>query len=284
MATPFDGSGALDLDGAAQLARWLVEHGSDSLVVAGTTGESSTLSDQEKLSLWETVSAAVTVPVIAGSGTNDTAHSVELTAKASSVGVAGVLAVTPYYNRPSQEGLKAHFGAVAAATDLPVILYDIPGRTGRRLASSTILSLARDVSNIVAVKDAAGDVGAAARVIAAAPAGFELYSGDDALTLPLLSVGAVGVIGVATHWAGEYFAELIQHVRKGDLERAAATNAKLFSSYDFQTSEEAPNPVPVKTMLSVMSLPSGPTRAPMGPPPAGLADAAQAVLDGLARG
>src|SRR3954469_19602477 len=148
MVTPFDDQGALDLDGAARLARWLVDHGNDGLVVAGTTGESPTLSDAEKLDLWKAVTEAVTVPVIAGSTTNDTAHSVELTKAASQLGVAGILAVTPYYNRPSQAGLDGHFRAVAQATHLPVMLYDIPIRSGRKIAHDTLLRLLHDVSNI----------------------------------------------------------------------------------------------------------------------------------------
>ncbi|MGH9101982.1 MAG: 4-hydroxy-tetrahydrodipicolinate synthase [Acidimicrobiales bacterium] len=281
MATPFDGEGRLDLDGAAQLARWLVDHGSEGLVVAGTTGEAPTLTDGEKASLWRAVVEAVTVPVVAGAGTNHTAHSIELARVAASAGVAGILAVGPYYNRPSQAGLVAHFRAVAQATDLPVIIYDIPVRTGRRVERSTLLRLAHEGGNVVAVKDAAGDVAGAAKLISMAPAGFELYSGEDALTLPLMAVGASGVVGVATHWAGPVFAEMADCVRKGDLVGAASANARLLESYDFETSDEAPNPVPTKVMLSVLGLPGGPTRLPMGPPPDGLADRAKAVLAAL---
>ncbi len=191
MVTPFTADGSLDLDGAATLARWLVEHGNDGLVVAGTTGESPVLSDAEKRDLWRAVSEAVTVPVIAGSGTNDTAHSVELSRMAADAGAAGILAVTPYYSRPPQTGLDAHFRAIASATNLPVLIYDIPIRTGRKVAHETLVSLAHDVATIVGVKDAAGDPAASARLLAETPAGFDLYSGDDALTLPLLAIGAV---------------------------------------------------------------------------------------------
>src|ERR1700738_5125936 len=155
MITPFDDEGALDLDGAVTLARWLVDHGNEGLVVAGHTGGSPGLSDAEKRDLWRAVAEAVTVPVIAGSTTNDTAHSIELTRAAKEAGAAGILAVTPYYNRPSQAGLDAHFRGVASATDLPVLIYDIPVRTGRKVAHETLVKLAREVPTIVGVKDAA---------------------------------------------------------------------------------------------------------------------------------
>jgi 4-hydroxy-tetrahydrodipicolinate synthase len=174
MATPFTADGSLDLDGAAHLARWLVAHGNDGLVVAGTTGESPVLSDGEKRDLWRAVAEAVTVPVIAGSGTNDTAHSVELSRMAADAGAAGILAVTPYYSRPPQTGLAAHFRAVAAATELPVLIYDIPVRTGRKVAHETLVSLAKEVPTIVGVKDAAGDPAASARLLAQVPDGFDL--------------------------------------------------------------------------------------------------------------
>ncbi len=203
MVTPFDDDGALDVDAAVELARWLAGHGSDGLVLSGSTGESSVLTDDEKVALWRAVAEAVTIPVVAGSGSNDTAHSVEMTRQAAASGVDGVLVVTPYYNRPSQAGLYEHFRAVAeAAGDLPVLLYDIPIRSGRRIETSTLLRLAREVPAVVGLKDAAGDPPTTAHLVAQAPAGFEVYCGDDAMTLPLLSVGAVGVISVAAHWVG----------------------------------------------------------------------------------
>src|SRR2546423_11380612 len=186
MATPFDDDGRLDLDGAVRLARWLTEHGNEGLVVAGTTGEAPVLSDDEKVDLWRAVVEAVTVPVIAGAGSNDTAHSVELTKRATDVGAAGILAVTPYYSRPPQTGIEAHFRAIAGATDLPVMLYDIPVRAGRKIAHETLVRLARQVPNVLAVQDAAGNPGASAALLADTPDEFELYSGDDNMTLPLL--------------------------------------------------------------------------------------------------
>lgn len=278
MVTPFDEEGGLDLDCAATLARWLVDRGSDGLVVAGTTGEASVLTDAEKRDLWRAVTEAVTVPVVAGTGTNDTAHSIELTRAAEDAGVAGVLAVTPYYNRPSQAGIEAHFRAVAGATPLPVIVYDIPVRTGRKIAHDTMLKLAREVPNVVAVKDATGDPGGSARLIAEAPAGFELYSGDDGLTLPLLAVGAAGLIGVAANWAPGLHADMVAAFAKGDVAEARRINAVLLPSYAFETGDDAPNPVPAKAMLRVLGLPVGECRLPMGPAPEGLEDRARAVL------
>jgi len=278
MVTPFDAEGRLDVDGAVRLARALVAEGNDGLVLAGTTGEGATLSDAEKLELWKAVSAAVSVPVLAGAGSNDTAHSVELVREASHSGVAGILAVTPYYVRPSQAGLLAHFGALAAATDLPVVLYDIPVRTGRRIAPATLLRLAHEVPNIVGVKDATGDPVGAARLMAAEPPGFDHYSGDDALTLALVALGGAGVISVAGHWAGPLMRTMLDACMAGDLRRAQAANRRLLSSYDFESSEEAPNPVPAKVMLGLRDLPAGPTRLPMGPVPDGLLERARAVL------
>jgi 4-hydroxy-tetrahydrodipicolinate synthase len=265
MVTPFDDAGELDIDGAVELARWLAGHGSDGLVLSGSTGESSVLSDAEKLDLWRAVAAAVSVPVIAGTGSNDTEHSVRLTAQASSCGIAGVLVVTPYYNRPSQSGLYEHFRVVAeAAGGLPVILYDIPVRTGRRIAASTLVRLAHDVPSVVALKDAAGDPAGTAHLAARVPAGFEIYSGDDVMTLPLLAIGAVGTISVASHWIGPQFKSVIEAFLRGDLAEAIAGNAKLLDAIDFQSSEEYPNPLPAKAICRAMGLRVGQCRLPMG--------------------
>jgi 4-hydroxy-tetrahydrodipicolinate synthase len=281
MVTPFDAGGGLDLDGAQVLARWLVEQGNEALVVAGTTGESPVLTDAEKQDLWRTVAEAVTVPVIAGSGSNDTRHSVELTKAAEAAGAAGILAVTPYYSRPSQAGLSAHFRAVAGATSLPVMIYDIPIRTGRKVAHETLVELVRNVPNIVSVKDAAGDPAASARLIAEANSGFDLYSGDSSLTLPLLAVGASGVVGVASHWTARLHAEMLSAFAKGDVDMARSVNARLIESYAFESGDLNPNPVPTKALLRVLGLPAGQCRLPMGPEPDGLADRARAVLAGL---
>jgi len=284
MVTPFDEGGALDLDGAATLARWLADHGSDALVVAGSTGESMSLSDTEKTDLWRAVAHAVTVPVIASSGTADTAHSIQLSQQAERAGAAGLLVVAPYYNRPHQAGLDAHFRAVAAATELPVLIYDIPIRTGRRINPDTMLALARDIPNIVGVKDASGDLAGAARLMAEAPDGFDVYSGDDTMLLPLLALGAVGVISVAAHWGGGTFAGMTSFFEKGDTEAAREFNARLLESYAFQSTEDAPNPMPAKAMCRVMGLPVGHCRPPLTPEPADLEERARAVLGRLGAG
>jgi 4-hydroxy-tetrahydrodipicolinate synthase len=282
MITPFDDNGALDIDGAVRLAKWLVDHGNDGLVLAGTTGEAPVLTDPERLTLIEAVTQAVTVPVIAGTGTNDTPHSVHMTKSVLSMGVAGILAVCPYYNRPSQAGIAAHMRAIAdAAAGLPVVVYDIPVRSGRKIATATLLDLARTTSNIVALKDAAGNPAETARVIAEAPAGFEVYSGDDGLTLPLLAVGAVGVIGVATHWSGVEHSEMMKLWFKGDTEGARAVNARLLESFAYETGDDAPNPLPTKAMMRVMGLPAGQCRLPMGDAPDWLEPRAREVLAAL---
>ena len=281
MVTPFSDDGALDVDTAVALARWLAEHGNDGLVVAGTTGEGPVLTDDEKLELWRAVAEAVSVPVVAGTGSNDTAHSVVLTRRAAGTGVAGVLVVTPYYNRPSQAGLEAHFRAVAGASSLPVLMYDIPIRTGRKVSHDVLVRLAREVPNIVGVKDAALDVAASAALMAAAPSGFELYSGNDDQTLPLLSIGATGTVGVATHWVGELVGEMIAAFGKGDVERARHINARLLDSYAFETGDLTPNPIPSKAMLRVLGQPAGQCRLPMGAAPEGLEARARQVLSNL---
>lgn len=283
MVTPFDDTGALDLDGAAELARWLSAHGSDGLVVAGTTGEGPVLSDTELHDLWRAVSEAVTVPVVAGTGTNDTGHSIELTRIATQAGVDGVLVVTPYYSRPPQAGLTEHFTAVARSTALPVLLYDIPVRTGRRIDPDTMIRLARDVPNIVGVKDATGDVAGAARLIAAMPGSFELYSGEDALTLALLAVGAVGMVTVAGNWAGEEMRDLVGAFDRGEMPAARAANSALLESYAFESSELYPNPLPAKAACRVLGLPAGHCRLPLGPAPTELEDRARLVLAHLGR-
>jgi 4-hydroxy-tetrahydrodipicolinate synthase len=281
MVTPFDDNGELDLGAAAELANWLVETGSDALVLAGTTGESPALSDSEANALFRRVRDAVGVPLLAGAGSNSTRHAVELSKMAAEAGVDGILSVTPYYNRPPQRGIEAHFRSVAAATDLPVLIYDIPVRTGRKVATDTLLRLAHDVPTVVGVKDAAGDPAETARLVAGAPDGFEVYSGDDAMTLPLLAVGAVGVISVASHWAARQMGEMVDLFSKGDVVAAARLNAGLLGSYEFETSEAAPNPIPAKALLRVLGLRVGQCRPPLGPAPDGLEDEARALLEGL---
>jgi 4-hydroxy-tetrahydrodipicolinate synthase len=282
MVTPFGPDGELDLDAASTLARHLADSGSDGIVVAGTTGEGPVLSDPERIALFRAVIEAVTVPVIASTGTNDTAHSILMTKEAEAAGAAGVLVVTPYYNRPSLAGLSAHFRAVAGASQLPVVLYDVPVRSGRRIGPDLTLELARDVANIVAVKDAAGDVSSAARVVAEAPDGFEVYCGDDSLTLPFASIGGVGIISVAAHWAGSLFAEMLSAYAAGDVARAAEVNRGLLESYRFESSDEYPNPVPAKAACRALGLAVGQCRLPNAPAPQSLDDQARSVVAGAA--
>ena len=281
MVTPFHKDGSLNLDGAKRLARWLQDNGNDGLVLAGTTGEAPVLTDDERLSLLKAVVEAVTIPVIAGTGTNDTAHSIHLTKEASKLGVAGILAVTPYYNRPSQAGIDAHMRAVCGATDLPVVIYDIPVRTGRKINTATLAKLANEVENVAGVKDAAGNPGESARLMTMVPKSFELISGDDGLTLPLMAVGCTAVIGVATHWSGIDHQEMFKKWNAGDTAGARAVNARLVESFAFETGDDNPNPLPTKAMMNHLGLDVGDARLPMGPPPAGLAERAAQVMKNL---
>lgn len=264
MVTPFDQDGSLDAAGAAELARWLVTHGSDGLVLAGTTGEAPTLTDEERVTLWQAVRDAVDVPLLAGTGTNDTAHTIELSQRAVDTGVDGLLLVTPYYNRPPQAGIEAHVHAVAAAVDTtPIMVYDVPARTARRVDTEVIIRLAHQVPNLVGIKDARGDVNAAARIVAETPDDFGVYSGDDALNLPLLAVGAVGIVGVAAHWSGVLHAEMVAAFEKGDVTTAREINARLLDSYAAEGIETPTSAA--KAALAVLGKPAGPCRLPLPP-------------------
>ncbi len=267
MVTPFDKEGRLDLDAAQRLARWLAQRGNDGLVVAATTGEASTLTDEERCDLIRAVAEAVTIPVLAGTGSNDTLHSIALTKTARGLGAAGVLLVAPYYNRPPQAGIEAHFRAAAAATDLPVMIYDVPVRTGKRVSQDVLLRLFREVPNIVAFKDATGDPPAAAALIAQAGEHFDLYSGDDACTLPLLAVGAVGVVGTSTHWTGPQFQQMIAAFHAGDVAKARRINARLLDSFDFINSEASVFSMSIKAMLRTLGQEAGECRLPLPPTP-----------------
>lgn len=283
MVTPFDAQGALDLELAQQLARWLAEHGNDGLVVAGTTGESPTLTDAERMDLIKAVSEAVTIPVVAGTGSNDTRHSIELTRQAKGCGAAGVLLVGPYYNRPPQAGIEAHFRAAADATDLPVMLYDVPARTGRRIARDVLVRLVREVPNIVALKDATGDPPAAAALVASLGDGFDLYSGDDPLTLALLAVGAVGLVGTSTHWTGVEMGEMISSFSKGDVVTAREINARLIESFEFANSDTVVFSMAIKAMMRTLGIPVGECRLPLPRIPEGVEDRAREVWANLKR-
>lgn len=281
MVTPFTADGDLDLDGAATLARWLVAQGNDGLVVAGTTGEAPTLGDDEKVELWRAVRAAVDVPLLAGAGSNDTRHTVGLCRRAADTGVDGLLVVSPYYNRPPQSGIEAHFRAVADATDLPIVMYDVPVRTGRAMSVDTIVRLARDVPTIAGLKDARGNPGEAARIVAGAPRDFDLYSGDDGLTLSLLAVGAVGLIGVATHWSAGLHAEMIAAFDKADTVSARELNARLGPSFAVETGAGWVHTSAAKAALELLGQPAGPCRLPLPPVGDDVRAAVRGVLDEL---
>ncbi len=283
MVTPFNADESVDYQGAQALAKYLVANGNDGVVVAGTTGESATLTHAEQGELIAAVREAIPDhQLVAGAGSNDTRAAIELTEEATAAGADGILSVTPYYNRPSQAGLDAHFRAVAAATDLPVVLYDIPARSGRKIATSTLINLFQ-VENIVALKDAAGQVDETALLLAEVGDDVDCYSGEDKLTLPLLSVGACGVIGVATHWCGKEMTEMINAYVDGDVVGAQMRNTAMIPSYAFETGDDAPNPVPTKAMMPLLGVEVGQCRPPMGFPPADLTDRARNVLAGLGR-
>ncbi|MEK9884608.1 MAG: 4-hydroxy-tetrahydrodipicolinate synthase [Acidimicrobiaceae bacterium] len=277
LITPFGSDGSVDLDVAQQLARRLVDEGNEGLVVCGTTGESPTLSDDEKLSMFSAVLEAVDVPVIAGTVGNDTAHSVELSLRAKALGVHGILSLCPYYNRPSQTGIEQHLRAIAQAVELPQVIYDIPVRTGRKVSSEVLLRLAHDEKNVIGLKDAAANPAETARVIREAPADFEVYSGDDGLTLPLLSVGAVGTIGVATHWAAPDHVDMFAALESGNLAAATAINQRMLPSFAFETGDLTPNPIPSKAMMRTLGFEVGQCRLPLGDAPAGLEDEARRI-------
>ena len=277
LITPFGSDGSVDLDVAQQLARRLVDEGNEGLVVCGTTGESPTLSDDEKLSMFSAVLEAVDVPVIAGTVGNNTAHSVELSLRAKALGVHGILSLCPYYNRPSQTGIEQHLRAIAQAVELPQVIYDIPVRTGRKVSSEVLLRLAHDEKNVIGLKDAAANPAETARVIREAPADFEVYSGDDGLTLPLLSVGAVGTIGVATHWTAPDHVDMFAALESGNLAAATAINQRMLPSFAFETGDLTPNPIPSKAMMRTLGFEVGQCRLPLGDAPAGLEDEARRI-------
>lgn len=272
MVTPFDTDGNVDFGEAQRLASWLLDHGSDGLVVAGSTGEASTLTDGEQRDLWRAVKEAVgdRCTIIGGTGSNDTAHAIQLTKAAEQDGLDGALVVTPYYNKPPQAALLAHFRAVAESTSIPLILYDIPARSVVKIEHSTIIELAQ-IENVVAVKDAVGSVQGAARLVAGAPDGFQVYCGNDADTLPWLSVGAVGVIAVASHVVGPQMAEMIRLYNSADPAGARKIHLDLMPVFDAMGITT--NPIPVKASMELLGHKVGAPRLPLIP-----ADDAQRAL------
>jgi 4-hydroxy-tetrahydrodipicolinate synthase len=264
MVTPFKDDGSLDLDRAQELVRWLLDTGSDGLVIAGSTGEAATLSDDEKMSLWRAAveAAGGKGPIIAGSGTYDTRHSIHLTEWAEKAGCDALLVVSPYYNKPPQSGLYEHFSAVAKATSLPMLVYNIPGRTAVRISNDTLLRLAA-VENIVGVKDSTADFDDLSHLIASAPEGFEVYTGDDWATFGSVCIGAVGVISVAAHVVGQRMKQMIDLIEGGDVAAARKIHHELLPVYDslFLTT----NPIPVKAAVALLGHPAGPPRLPLVP-------------------
>ncbi|ANU18322.1 4-hydroxy-tetrahydrodipicolinate synthase [Planococcus maritimus] len=262
MATPFDANGEIDFQATTNLVEYLINNGSDGIVVAGTTGESPTLSIDEKVALFVHV---VTVAdgrakIIAGTGSNNTRASVALTEQAEQAGVDGVMLVTPYYNKPSQEGMYRHFEAIASATTLPVMLYNIPGRSVVNLSVDTIVRLSL-IDNITSVKEASGDLDAASEIIERTGTGFAVYSGDDSLTLPMLSIGGTGIVSVASHIIGNDMQDMIKMFRTGDTVGAAALHRQLLPT--MKALFAAPSPSPVKAALNLMGVPVGGVRLPM---------------------
>lgn len=263
MVTPLDADGEVDLGRAAELADRLVGDGSDGLVVAGTTGESATLSKHEKLDLFRCVVEAVggRASVVAGTGNNVTRDTAELTERASQVGIDGIMIVGPYYNKPSQEGLYRHFEAAAAATELPVIIYNVPSRTSRNVETSTVLRVA-EVENIVGLKEASGDMKQISEICRQVPDGFLVYSGDDFVTLPMLSLGAKGVISVISNVAAPRVAEMVAAFHAGDTARAAELHHELFPLCEACFLESG-NPACVKRAMELCDFPVGGVRLPL---------------------
>lgn len=264
MVTPFDSKGNIDFAKTTQLVNYLIENGTDSLVVAGTTGESPTLTTEEKLALFRHVVEVVNgrIPVIAGTGSNNTRASIELTKKAEEIGVDAVMIVAPYYNKPNQEGIYQHYKAIAESTSLPVMVYNIPGRSVVNISVETIVRLS-EIPNIVAVKDASGNLDAMTEIIAKTRDDFMLYSGDDGLTLPVLAIGGKGVVSVASHIIGNEMKEMIEAFTRGDNKKAAAMHQQLLPI--MKALFAAPSPVPVKTALQLKGLDVGSVRLPLVP-------------------
>lgn len=262
--TPFDGDGAVDYEAFWRLLHHLRDTGSEGVVVCGTTGEAPTLTDDEQLALFSTAVDAVgsSMRVLAATGTYDTAHSVEMTRRAAAIGCHGVMAVTPYYSKPPQEGLYRHFVAIADATDLPVLLYNIPGRTARLIEIETLVRLAHH-PRIVAVKDAVDDIDYTRRSVQALPDDFAVYSGSDAFTHDSMGVGGVGVVSVAAHLVGRRIKDMIEAHQRGEAEAATAIDAALAPLFEALFVE--PNPMPLKAALNRWWGPVGEPRLPLIP-------------------
>lgn len=266
MVTPFNADGSVNYEKAADLAEWLIDNGSDGLVVAGSTGEAATMSAEEKLELFRVVVNRINkrVPVIAGTGSNNTADSVKMTKMAEAMGVDGALIVGPYYNKPTQEGFYQHFAAVAQSTGLPIIVYNVPGRTASNISPAIVARLAADFENIVAIKEAAGNVAQVAELYSVLPEEFTIYSGDDGLILPFMSVGATGLISVLSNIGGGILQDVMQAYEDGRVREAAKLNARMVPLANAMFIET--NPIPVKAAVTLVTgIDAGQPRLPLTP-------------------
>lgn len=276
MVTPFNADGSINYEAGADFADWLLANGSDGLVVEGSTGEAATMDMDEKIKFMQTIVARVNgrAKIVAGAGTNCTASTIDLVKKMEACGVDGVLVVGPYYNKPTQEGYYQHFAAVAKATKLPIIVYNVPGRTGGNIAPETVARLAADFSNIVAIKEAAGNVAQTAELYRVLPEDFSIYSGDDGLILPFLSVGACGLISVLANVNGNILQQLMQAYSEGRVKDAADLNKVMVPLAKAMFIES--NPIPIKAAVSkVTGIEAGAPRLPLTP----ISAAAEAKLD-----
>lgn len=276
MVTPFNADGSINYEAGADFADWLLANGSDGLVVEGSTGEAATMDMDEKIKFMQTIVARVNgrAKIVAGAGTNCTASTIELVKKMEACGVDGVLVVGPYYNKPTQEGYYQHFAAVAKATKLPIIVYNVPGRTGGNIAPETVASLAADFSNIVAIKEAAGNVAQTAELYRVLPENFSIYSGDDGLILPFMSVGACGLISVLANVNGNILQQLMQAYSEGRVKDAADLNKVMVPLAKAMFIES--NPIPIKAAVTkVTGIDAGAPRLPLTP----ISAAAEAKLD-----
>lgn len=276
MVTPFNADGSINYEAGADFADWLLANGSDGLVVEGSTGEAATMDMDEKIKFMQTIVARVNgrAKIVAGAGTNCTASTIDLVKKMEACGVDGVLVVGPYYNKPTQEGYYQHFAAVAKATKLPIIVYNVPGRTGGNIAPETVARLAADFSNIVAIKEAAGNVAQTAELYRVLPEDFSIYSGDDGLILPFLSVGACGLISVLANVNGNILQQLMQAYSEGRVKDAADLNKVMVPLAKAMFIES--NPIPIKAAVTkVTGIEAGAPRLPLTP----ISTAAEAKLD-----
>ncbi|RYX83183.1 4-hydroxy-tetrahydrodipicolinate synthase [bacterium] len=263
MVTPFNADFSVDYEKAEQVAVHLLENGSSGLIVSGTTGESPTLTPEEKLELFRRVKkVAGNAPIVANTGDNETAFSVEFTKQAAQTGVDAILMVVPYYNKPSQEGLFRHFSAIAASVELPCLLYNVPGRTGRNMSAATQARLSA-VPNIIGTKEASGDMIQTAHIRALTDEKFAIYSGDDAATLPMLPLGCCGCISVVAHIAGKPFREMLEAFWSGDIAKARQLHLRLLPVIEAIFPANTPSPAPIKAALKMQGLDTGPLRLPL---------------------